>query len=139
MPSFLHIRKNALTLLIYCAIALVFVLPFRWFVAQPFIVSGASMAPTFAPNQYLIIDEMSYSFTPPKRGDVVVFRYPLDPSFFFVKRIIGVPGDTIDIDHGKVFVSMKNATTSHELIEPYVQFANRNDILAPTFLGKDEY
>ena len=78
-------------------IALCVVVPVRLFVAQPFIVSGASMVPTFENGQYLIVDELSYHFKAPARGDVIVFRYPKDPSQFFIKRIIGLPGDVVFI------------------------------------------
>ena len=67
--------------------ALVIVFVIRTFIAQPFIVSGLSMYPTFDNANYLVIDELSYHFVPPARGDVLVFRYPNDPSIFYIKRI----------------------------------------------------
>jgi signal peptidase I len=82
----------------FSIIAILIVLPIRIWVAQPFIVSGPSMEPTFNNGDYLIVDELSYRFENPKIGDVVVFRYPLDPSKFFIKRIGGVPGDTVKIE-----------------------------------------
>src|SRR3989344_4175117 len=75
----------------FAILALVIVFPVRLFIAQPFIVSGASMDPTFNSGQYLIVDELSYRLEEPKRGEVVIFRYPLDPSKFFIKRIIALP------------------------------------------------
>ena len=63
----------------YLVIASAIALPVRYFVAQPFIVRGASMEPNFENREYLIIDELSYFFREPKRGEVIVFRYPLDP------------------------------------------------------------
>src|SRR3989344_775789 len=71
-------------LLKFVLIAAAIVFPIRLFVAQPFIVSGASMEPTFFNNQYLIVDELSYRFETPQRGDVVIFRYPRNPKEFFV-------------------------------------------------------
>lgn len=65
------------------------------FLLQPFITSGDSMTPTFLSGEYLVIDEISYRFRPPARGDIVVFRYPLNPSVFFIKRLAGLPGDSI--------------------------------------------
>ena len=95
------------------------VLPLRMFVISPFVVDGESMYPTFSNLDYLIIDDISYRFAEPNRGDVVVFRYPLDPSVFYIKRIIGLPGDTVTISHGAV--SVKNAVgISETLSEPYV-------------------
>lgn len=91
-------RENFFTeLLKFALLALVIVIPVRLFVAQPFIVSGESMVPTFLNGQYLIVDELTYHFEPPKRGDVIVFRYPRDTSQFFIKRIIGLPGEVVHI------------------------------------------
>jgi signal peptidase I len=76
-------RENFFTeLLKFALIAIVIVLPIRLFVAQPFIVSGASMVPTFYNGQYLIVDELSYRFEDPKRSEVIIFRYPKDPYSF---------------------------------------------------------
>lgn len=97
-------------LLKFGLLAALIVLPLRLFVAQPFIVSGASMVPTFQNGQYLIIDELSYRFEQPKRGDVIVFRYPKDPSQFFIKRIIGLPGETITIANGTVSITHADGT-----------------------------
>src|SRR6185295_2417670 len=91
-------------LLKFAVIALIIVVPIRFFVAQPFIVSGASMDPTFHNGQYLIVDELSYRFSPPQRGDVIIFRYPRDPSQFFIKRIIGLPGETVKIQGGSISI-----------------------------------
>ena len=77
----------------FALIAVLIVVPVRMFIAQPFIVSGASMDDTFANGQYLIVDQLSYYLHAPERGDVVIFRYPKDPSKFFIKRVIGLPGD----------------------------------------------
>jgi len=80
------------------------VLPIRYFLIQPFYVKGASMEPNFYDHEYLIIDELTYRFRDPRRGEIAVFRYPTDPSQFFIKRIIGLPGDTVTIRNGEVFV-----------------------------------
>jgi signal peptidase I len=84
----------------FCVLALIIVIPFRMYVAQPFIVNGASMAPTFETGEYLIVDRATYHLDQPHRGDVVVFRYPIDPSKFFIKRIIGLPGETVELANG---------------------------------------
>src|SRR3989344_2807854 len=83
----------------------VVVIPIRVFVVSPFIVDGESMHPTFENLDYLIIDEIIYRFKAPSRGDVVVFRYPNNPSIFYIKRIIGLPNETVSINHGKVTVT----------------------------------
>lgn len=86
-------------------IAAAIIIPIRFFLVQPFYVRGASMEPSFYDREYLLIDELSYRFNEPVRGDVVVFRYPRDPSEFFIKRIIGLPGETVDVKDGKVIVT----------------------------------
>lgn len=76
----------------------------RYFLFKPFYVKGASMEPNFYEKEYLIIDELSYRFREPQRGEVVVFRYPENPREYFLKRIIGLPGETIKISSGKVLL-----------------------------------
>ncbi len=99
-------NENFFTELVkFIIIAAIIVFPIRLFVAQPFIVSGASMNPTFLNGQYLIVDELTYRFEAPQRGDVIIFRYPKDPKEFFIKRIIGLPGETVTIQNGKVGVT----------------------------------
>lgn len=84
------------------AISLVIIIPVRWFLIQPFYVQGASMEPNFFDHEYLIIDELSYRFREPGRGEIVVFHYPNDPKQFFIKRVIGLPGETVEVAEGKV-------------------------------------
>ncbi|MEK9151828.1 MAG: signal peptidase I [Patescibacteria group bacterium] len=91
-------------------ISLAIIVPIRYFLIQPFYVKGASMEPNFYDHEYLIIDELSYRFRPPARGDIVVFRYPLDPSQFFIKRIIGFPGERIRVENGKVSITPSGAS-----------------------------
>lgn len=87
------------------AIAAAAVLLIRAFLFQPFLVSGASMEPTVSHNNYLIIDELTYRFRDPERGEMVVFRYPNDPKTFYIKRIIGLPGDILQMEKGSVKVN----------------------------------
>lgn len=121
----------------FAIIALLIVLPVRWFVAQPFIVSGASMEDTFHSGEYLIIDQLTYHLEDPKRGDVVVFRYPQDPSKFFIKRLIGMPGDTISIEGNTVTITTQNGDT-FTLDEPYIKSMAESTHLEET-LGEREY
>jgi len=100
------------------AIAVIAVFFVRTFIAQPFLVSGASMEPTFQNGDYLLIDEISLRFREPVRGEVVVFRYPREPRAFYIKRIIGLPGERVTIKNGVVSVTNDDAVTV--LREPYV-------------------
>ena len=91
----------------FALIAVAIVLPIRFFVVQPFIVSGTSMFPTFDNRHYLIIDELSYRFEKPKRGEVVVFKFPFETAKYLIKRVIGLPGETVVIKDASVLI--KNA------------------------------
>jgi len=86
------------------AISLAIIIPIRYYLIQPFFVRGASMEPNFDNGQYLVINEISYRFEDPERGEVIVFRYPLDPSQYYIKRIVGLPGEKIEIRDEKVFI-----------------------------------
>src|SRR3989344_8501300 len=102
----------------FSIIALIIVLPIRFFVAQPFIVSGSSMSPTFETGEYLIVDELSYRFEEPKRGDVVILKKPKQEDEYLIKRIIGMPNETVTIKNGAVTV--KDGAGEIVLEEPYV-------------------
>lgn len=105
----------------FSLIAILIVVPIRMFVAQPFIVSGASMENNFHTGEYLIVDQLSYYFHPPARGEVIIFRYPRDPSKYFIKRVIGEPGDTVTIDAGVVSITNTANPDGFELKEPYAK------------------
>lgn len=94
--------KFFLELVQVVAISLAIIIPVRYFLVQPFYVKGASMEPNFFDHEYLVIDELSYRFHQPQRGDIVVFHYPNDPKNYFIKRVIGLPGETIEIAEGQV-------------------------------------
>jgi len=85
-------------------LAAIIVLPIRYFLFQPFFVRGESMDPNFENGDYLIVDELSYRFRAPERGEVIVFKYPENPSQRFIKRIIGLPGETVEVKDGKVTI-----------------------------------
>lgn len=106
-------------ILTFIALAVIIVIPIRLFVAQPFVVEGESMYPTFKSGDYLIVDQLTYRFSPPERGDVVVFKYPNDPKVFYIKRIIGLPGETVHINEGKTSVT-KTDGTEITLDESYI-------------------
>lgn len=102
-------------------VAVAVALPIRYFIAQPFIVNGASMVPAYTNGEYLIIDEASYYFfREPERGEVVVFRYPLNPKQFFIKRIIGLPNERVEIRNGEVALKNDERPNGFVLPEPYL-------------------
>lgn len=121
-------------------VAVVIIVPIRYFLIQPFFVRGASMEPNFLDGEYLIIDELSYRFREPRRGEVVIFRFPENPSQFFIKRIIGVPGDTITIAGGQVLV--RNAEFEQSVLldeSSYLPEAVRTSGQVTYQLSGDEY
>ncbi|MBT4516736.1 MAG: signal peptidase I [Candidatus Komeilibacteria bacterium] len=85
-------------------ISLAIILPIRLFLVQPFYVEGASMEPNFYQNEYLIIDELSYRFNEKQRGEVIIFKNPKNTRAYFIKRIIGLPGEAVSIDEGRVYI-----------------------------------
>jgi signal peptidase I len=101
-------------------ISLAIILPIRYYVAQPFIVSGSSMEPTFYTGEYLVINELSYHLGSPQRGDIVVFKYPKDNTQYFIKRIIGLPGETVTIEDNKVIIKNKDNPNGFVLKEDYL-------------------
>ncbi len=121
----------------FVLIAVFVVLPIRLYVAQPFIVSGASMDPTFANGEYLVVDEVSYRFEDPKRGDVIIFRFPQDPSKFFIKRIIGLPGETVDMKDSEIRIINDAYPEGFLLDETYLNLENKNTLRMK--LAEDEY
>lgn len=123
--------KSFLKETIYIVVlSLVIVLPIRIFIAQPFVVSGASMDNTFQNGNYLIINEISYKFETPKRGDVIVLRVPpkglalqnLNESkkVYYIKRIIGLPGETVEINGDEVKITNAENPKGKVLNEPYI-------------------
>lgn len=121
----------------FALIAVAIVLPVRMFIAQPFIVSGSSMVPTFENGQYLIVDEITYRFEEPKRGDVIVFRYPNDTKKFFIKRIIGLPGEIVDVKKEETIITNKENPNGFTLDQSYV--ANHSEDNSHIVLKDDEY
>lgn len=125
--------------IIFAIIAFGIVLPFRIYVAEPYLVDGRSMDPTFETGQYLIVDKISYRINGGlERGSVIVFNYPNDPNKNFIKRVIGLPGETISIEGGKV--TIKNTENPEGFIfdDSFIVFKSENDVVNTT-LAPDEY
>ncbi len=139
-PKNSKLRENlrgAWDLIKFAVIALAIVIPVRMFIAQPFVVNGDSMFPTFHNKEYLIVDEISYIVRSPARSEVTIFRYPNDPSRFFIKRIIGMPNETIEIKNGVVKIINKENPDGFILEEPYL---NEKFTTTETFTtGNDQY
>ncbi len=100
------------------ALAAVFLV--RTFLFQPFMVSGASMEANFSNGDYILVDELTYRIREPQRGEVVVFRYPKDESTYFIKRILGLPGETIEIANHQVVVYNTQNPNGEVIHEGYI-------------------
>lgn len=114
------LRRTVGEFLRLALIAAAIALPIRYFIAQPFVVDGASMEPNFHNGQYLVIDELSYLLREPARGEVVVFRFPGNPKVHYIKRIVGLPGETIEIRSGAIFILSQSHPDGFRLAEPYL-------------------
>lgn len=101
-------------------ISLAIIVPIRYFVVQPFFVKGASMEPNFEDGDYLLIDEISPRFKDYQRGDVIVFHYPQNPKLYFIKRVIGLPGEEMEVNDGRVFISGGSNAKKTALSETYL-------------------
>ena len=123
-------------------ISLAIILPVRYFLIQPFYVKGASMEPNFYDHEYLIIDEITYRLSEPKRGDIVVFRYPLNPKQYFIKRVIGLPGERVKIENNQVFVGKiggKLEPLTENYLSPEAQTSLPIKGYGDVSLGENEY
>lgn len=121
-------------------VSLVVVLPIRYFLFQPFYVSGASMEPSFFDNEYLIVDEISYRFNLPERGDIVVFKNPQNENETFIKRIIGLPGERIEVKNSQIEIFNDEYPDGTILNEPYIDNkANVAFLNTIVNLKQDEY
>jgi signal peptidase I len=126
-------------LIVYTIVALAIAIIIRFFVAAPYIVSGASMDPTFKSWDYLIIDRLSWQFEEPTRGDVVVFKFPQDPSRSFIKRVIGLPGDTVVLSGTSVRIKNADNPEGFLLEENYIAEENERPAHMSVTLSNEEY
>ncbi|MFA5134319.1 MAG: signal peptidase I [Patescibacteria group bacterium] len=140
VPAFAESPKKFIfELLKIVLIALAVIIPVRYFLFQPFYVRGASMEPSFHDNEYLIIDEITYRFADPQRGEVVVVKNPDRTSEFFIKRIIGLPGETIEVKNGDVVIFNSSKPLGFILEEPYLSEEVVTRGGQRTTLGPDQY
>lgn len=120
-------------------ISVAIIVPVRYFLIKPFYVKGASMEPSFYNHEYLIINEISYRFNEPERGDTIVFKYPFDPTQYFIKRIIGLPGERVRITEGAVYVAAPGQDGEMVLEEEYLLPAMKTLGEVKVTLAQDEY
>ncbi|PIR05232.1 MAG: signal peptidase I [Candidatus Liptonbacteria bacterium CG11_big_fil_rev_8_21_14_0_20_35_14] len=118
-------------------VAVISVLIIKNFLVQPFLVSGDSMEPNFSNGNYLLVDEVTYRFREPERGEVVVFRYPGDNKVFYIKRIIGLPGETVTVKDNKVMVLNKSEIMV--LSESYIPPTSRTSGEVEYVLDQNHY
>lgn len=115
-------------------VAVVLALVIRYFLFQPFYIPSGSMEPTLKVGDKIIVNKLLYRFSSPKRGDIMVFKYPVNPERDFIKRVIGLPGETIEIKNSKVYIDGK--ILEQPFLPPDLKY-NRN--LAPTKIGENQY
>lgn len=120
-------------------ISLAIIIPIRYYLVQPFFVKGASMEENFHDGDYLLIDEISYRFEAPRRGDVIVFRYPENPSQFFIKRIVGLPNETVEIKNNKVVIYNGDFPKGLTLEESYLSPGQQTSGNSFVKLDADDY
>jgi signal peptidase I len=113
---------------VYIATAIVLAMVVQKFIIRPFVVNGESMDPTLQTGDYLLIDEVTYKLHEPQRGDVVVFKAPPEPTKYFIKRIVGLPGDTVSIKGSVVTITNTLYPKGTVLVEPFVTHLGTNDI-----------
>jgi signal peptidase I len=106
--------------IIFLLIAFVIFFIFRPYVAEPYVVDGASMDPTFQTGDYLIVNKLSYEIGVPERNTVIVFKYPQNPKTNFIKRIIGLPGETVKMKDNVVTIINKDTPKGFVLDQSYV-------------------
>ena len=130
------LKKEILMNSIYILVVFIITFLIVEFVAQRTVVIGNSMKPTLSDRDNLIVDKITYRFSDPKRFDVIVFPYQYEKDTFYIKRIIGLPGETVRIDEtGRIYINGK------ELIENYGAEIINDPGLAidDVVLGDDEY
>lgn len=119
-------------------ISLAIVVPVRYFLVQPFFVRGASMEPTFSHGEYLIVDEASFYLRKPHRGEVIVFHFPRDRSQYYIKRIVGLPGERVRVENGQISIADRARSEFRPLDESaYWQGATVGSV--DVQLGSNEY
>ncbi|MGB9866815.1 MAG: signal peptidase I [Bacillota bacterium] len=108
-------------------VAVILGLFLRTFVVERFVVDGPSMEPTLRNREEVLVNKFVYRFTAPKRNDVVVFRYPLNPNLDYIKRVVAVGGQTVEVRNGKLFVD--GVAVEEPMVRPWT--GNLNKVIVP--------
>jgi signal peptidase I len=106
--------KRALEYAAVVAAAVLVALAFQAWLLKPYRIPSGSMLDTLRPGDRVLVNRMVYHLREPQRGDIIVFRYPEDPDVVFIKRVVGVPGDVLEVRDGHLYVNRRKAA------EPYV-------------------
>lgn len=139
MRKFLSFFLEVLEVIIVSVLAVVLI---RTYLVQPFLVWGSSMAPNFSSGDYILIDELSLRFREIERGEVIVFKSPMDLSTYFIKRVIGLPGERVLINDNKITIFSENYPDGLTLKEPYLPYQTKTINFGKNIdvkLGNDEY
>ncbi len=120
-------------------VAVITVIVIRSFLVQPFLVSGASMEPNFSSGDYLLIDEISYRFREPQRGEVVVFHYPGDERVYYIKRIVGLPGERVVVNNGQITIFNQKYPNGFVVEENYLPLETKTSGKEEIVLKNNEY
>lgn len=137
--SFKKVKIFLIELFESAAISLIIILPIRFFIIQPFFVKGQSMEPNFYENDYLIIDELSFKLREPQRGEAVVLRSPFDRNYFFIKRVVGLPNETLSIKNGEVWIYSKDHPQGKIIDETYLENNEITEGNLEVKIGPDQY
>ncbi|MEK7183319.1 MAG: signal peptidase I [Patescibacteria group bacterium] len=121
-PTLGAVATFVLEIVQIAALAMAIILPVRYFLVQPFVVAGVSMEPNFEDGEYLIIDELTFHFREPVRGEIVVFHPPSSAEKqFYIKRVIGLPGETVEVNDGKITIYNEAYPNGFMLSEEYIE------------------
>lgn len=112
------------------AIAVILAVIIRFFLFQPFYIPSGSMEPTLQPGDRIIVNKITYRFSEPKRGDIMVFKYPRDPKRDFIKRAVGLPDENLNIKDSVVYIN--NKPIPQPFLEPGLQFGSFGPVDVPT-------
>jgi len=122
----------------FAFIVFLIVIPIRIFIVQPFLVSGSSMQHTFEDSDYLMVDEISYKFNDPKRGEVIIFKFPTNTKQYLIKRVIGLPNETVEVSNNTVTIRNEANPDGFILKEGYIEEQTKSEYIKMT-LKDDEY